>query len=229
MRKIQKLLIGMFFGGVLLGGIGTGIALVEYSSFAYAGEKKIGEENLVTKDFDYSFDPARGKISVGCGWWEYEQYGSHIETDETVPQGMIRYAITYNDRTTQPYLIYDERLETEDDSFDPEGAADAAELANIDEGTDAGGTEYEGSLYDREAEITVADEEKAKKEERIQGHLDVGIRNIVSDFALWMECKDAVLKDLKQRRISSYDVAYITDIKIKVNPETMPYLLDETR
>lgn len=189
MRKIQKLLIGIFFGGVLLGGIGTGIALVEYSSFAYAGETKIGDENLVTRDFDYKFDTAKGKIAVGCGWWKYEQYGSRVETDEAVPQGTIRYAITYNDRTTQPYLVYDEAPEAE--------------------------------------EVTV--EGSGEEQEIIQGRLDVGIRNIVSDFALWMECKDIVLKDLKQRRIASYDVAYITDIKIKVNPETMPYLLDETR
>ena len=38
MRKVQKILIGTLLGGVLLGGIGTGVALVEYSSFAYAGK-----------------------------------------------------------------------------------------------------------------------------------------------------------------------------------------------
>lgn len=197
MRKIQKILIGLFFGGVLLGGVGTGIALVEYSSFAYAGETKIGEENLVTRDFDYKFDPAKGKIAVKCGWWEYEQYGSSVETDEAVPEGTIRYAITYNDKTTQPYLVYDESPEAE--------------------------------------EVTMEDSEEGQEKQQeetkelIQGHLDVGIRNMVNDFALWMECKDTVLRDLKQRRIASYDVAYITDIKIKVNPETMPYVLDETR
>ena len=42
MRRIQKILFGTFLGGVLLCGVGAGTALVEYSSFTYAGEKKIG-------------------------------------------------------------------------------------------------------------------------------------------------------------------------------------------
>lgn len=44
MRRIQKILFGTFLGGVLLCGVGAGTALVEYSSFTYAGEKKIGWE-----------------------------------------------------------------------------------------------------------------------------------------------------------------------------------------
>ena len=38
MRRIQKILFGTFLGGVLLCGVGAGTALVEYSSFTYAGE-----------------------------------------------------------------------------------------------------------------------------------------------------------------------------------------------
>lgn len=181
MRKIQKLLIGIFLGGVLLSGVGTGIALAEYSSFTYAGEKRIGEENLVTRDFDHKFDPELGKIAVRCGWWSDDASKSCLEADENVPQGTIRYTITYNDRTAQPYLIYD----------------DASEYSDA-------------------------------PEHDVQGFLDVGIESLGSDFALWMECKDEVLKDLKQHRIASYHTEYITDIKIKANPATMEYLLDET-
>lgn len=188
MRKIQKILIGIFFGGVLLGGIGTGIALVEYSSFSYAGEKKIGSEHVITRDFDYSFDPEYGKIAVGCSWPGDPHPGSRLETDARVPQNTIRYTITYNDKTTQPYLICDEI---------------PAEDRTMEDG-----------------------EETAKQ--MVQGVLDVGTRSVVHDFALWMECKDEVLKDLKQRRIASYEAEYITDIRIKVNPETMQNLLDET-
>ena len=32
MRNVQKILIGVFVAGVVLGGIGTGIALEEFSS-----------------------------------------------------------------------------------------------------------------------------------------------------------------------------------------------------
>ena len=53
MRRIQMILAGVFLGGVILGGVGTGIALVEYSSLSYGGEHLIGEENLVTRYFDF--------------------------------------------------------------------------------------------------------------------------------------------------------------------------------
>ena len=39
-----------------------------------------------------------------------------------------------------------------------------------------------------------------------------------------MENKDRILEELKQGKISSYSMAYITDVKIKVNPETVPYI-----
>ncbi len=191
MRKIQKILIGGFLVGVLLGGIGTGMAFVEYSSLAYAGEQKIGAENLVTRSFDHIFQPESGKVIVDCAWWVYERaYGSCIEADDTVPEGTIRYEITYNEEAASPFLVYEE-LEP-DEAGDPDSAD-----------TSAG-------------------------QESVQGRLDVGMRNSVNDFEMWMICKDMVLGDLKQRRISSYDMAYITDIRIKINPATMPYVIDET-
>ena len=55
MRRIQKILAGVFFGGVLLCGIGAGVAFVEFSSFEYGGEKQIGSDVLVTEAFDFAF------------------------------------------------------------------------------------------------------------------------------------------------------------------------------
>ena len=48
MRRIQKIMTGIFLGGVLLGGIGTGTAMVEYATLSYGGERLVGEEYLVT-------------------------------------------------------------------------------------------------------------------------------------------------------------------------------------
>ena len=188
MRRIQKLLIGVFLGGVLLGGIGTGVALVEYSSLTYGGEKQIGAKNLVTKDFDFSFEPEKGKLAVNCGWWDYESRRTPVETDGSIPPGTVRYEVTYNEKLAQPYLIYDEIPMPEENSG-PQPSDEAAD--------------------------------------RVQGRLDVGMRRTASDFALWMECKDEVLSELKQRRISSYDVAYITDVKVRVHPDTLPYVIDD--
>lgn len=72
MRRIQKILFGTFLGGVLLCGVGAGTALVEYSSFTYAGEKKIGWEDLETKNLDFSFDRQKGSLIVDTGFWDGE-------------------------------------------------------------------------------------------------------------------------------------------------------------
>ena len=44
------------------------------------------------------------------------------------------------------------------------------------------------------------------------------------DFAVFMENKDRILEELKQGKVSSYNMAYVRDVKIKVNPETVPYI-----
>lgn len=43
------------------------------------------------------------------------------------------------------------------------------------------------------------------------------------DLEIFFENKDRFLEDLKQGIISSYEVAYVTDVKIKVNPKTKNY------
>lgn len=64
MRNVQKVLTGIFLSGILIGGVGTGIAMVEYSSLVYGGEKLIGEESLVTRNLDYQFEPDGGTLEL---------------------------------------------------------------------------------------------------------------------------------------------------------------------
>lgn len=45
-----------------------------------------------------------------------------------------------------------------------------------------------------------------------------------NQFKLFMEAKDRVLKDLKDKKISSYRVKYFEEIKISMNPKTMKYV-----
>ena len=47
MRNVQKVLTGIFLSGILIGGVGTGIAMVEYSSLVYGGEKLIPNFGLI--------------------------------------------------------------------------------------------------------------------------------------------------------------------------------------
>lgn len=199
MRRIQKFFIGMFLGGVLLGGIGSGIAFVEYSSFGYAGKKLVGTEDLVTREFDYSFDPSQGKVAVSNDYYDIgSRFGDKLlESDETVPEGIIRYEVTFNEKTIRPFLAFEESQEPEEKE-----AADGPQ--------------------------TEAFPQDPGESEHLQGRLRLCASHIDNEFGLWMECKDELLAELKQKKISDYDVAYITNIRIRVNPATLPYLVDET-
>ena len=75
MRNIQKKLLGMFAGGVLLTGIGTGIALVEYSTLSYGGHKIIGEDNLVTDTFIYELEDIGNEVVLLEG---FDYNASHV-------------------------------------------------------------------------------------------------------------------------------------------------------
>jgi len=210
MRKIQKILIGIFSGGVLLGGVGTGIALVEGSALAYGGEKMIGSENLVVRELEHTFDPQKGKIEIERNRMGYRNKKNLVETDEAVPENVIRYVVTYNEETARPYLEYCDFSDDENVTDDEPG--EFGEAAGSD------GAKEEETGADAQSDP-------------IQGFLELNVdyygSSASSDFALWMKCKDEVLSELKQRKISTYEVAYITDVKIKVNPETLKYIVDE--
>lgn len=245
MRKIQKILIGVFIGGVLMGGIGTGIAFVEYSSFAYAGEKTIGGENLVTRQFDHTFDPARGRITVDAGW-TWEEYGScQLIADESVPENVIRYEVTYNEKAVRPYLIYDEfetedgEGESEEDEFEitwgegmettdiPDQILDQAPDQIPDQTLDQTPDQIPDQIPDQtsdEIPDQIPGEDPNQIPDQIQGRVFLGSRYISNDFAVWMECKDDFLQELKQKKISYYTQIHLTDVKIKVNPATLPYV-----
>lgn len=171
MRKIQKILIGTFLGGVLLTGVGTGVAMVEYSSLAYAGVKQIGEENLVTRELDFKLEEDMEKITLVRSYWNGGKKDIKVEEDETVPVGVVRYAVTYNPETADAALEF--------------------EIDGVNEG---------------------------------HGYLYLQTEYYGDDFAMFMESKDRILEELKEKKISSYHVAYITGVTIKVNPETIPRL-----
>lgn len=186
MRRIQKILLGTFLGGVLLCGVGAGTALVEYSSFTYAGEKKIGWEDLETKNLDFSFDRQKGSLIVDTGFWG-RRVSDGIEADPAVPEGIIRYEVTYNKKRVEPFLEFYEFLEGP-------GAEDPG-----------------GERRTRQR----------KDGREPQGHLSSWPPARGGDLEIFMECKDEFLKEVKEKRISSYEPAYITEVRILVNPADM--------
>lgn len=233
MRRVQKVLSGIFLGGVLLGGIGTGVALVEYSSLAYAGEKRLGEENLVTRKLDYSIAPEEEEVWLIKSYWDE----AAVEADASVPEGIIRYEITYDEKRVKPILNYEEDTDREEEfSREEEGGLEGTKAEGVVEAEEGilESTETEpeagkGAQAEpgagKDAQGKAGTEESVKKEpdkRRRKTLLHLNIRYTSSDFAVWMACKDEILTELKKRRIFSYDMTPVTELKIKVNPRTMP-------
>lgn len=238
MRKIQKIMAGIFLGGVLLGGIGTGMALVEYSSLTYTGKKVIGQENLVVRELDYTFVPGQEQVTIVKN---YLMRDAVLETDDAVPEGTIRYVVTYNEKTVRPSLSFweeepeaweDEEIQESDwpEEDYEEAAGDGTEIREL-QGEDLGGGEVQGvDLGDGQPEggevqgddsengQSEADESENGQQKPKRIGLCLDMNYISSDFSLLMESKDEILAGLKEKKIFDYQVAYITDVRILVNP-----------
>ena len=223
MRKIQKILLGSFLTGVLICGVGAGTAIGEYSSLTYLGERTLGEENLVTENFDYTFDPELGAIRLHPSWYGGRET-AEVQTDDLVPENVIRYEITYLPETIEPELIF--RPGKAEEIFSEETVAEETET----EESEVGETEREAF----ETKETEAGEEKAPSESRDgnSGRLKPQIQGDLlletwyqGDMGIWMEAKDQILADLKDGKIAGYQVPHIKEITIKVNPATAPYVI----
>lgn len=104
MRNIQKVLLGFFAGGILLTGIGTGIALVEYSTLNYGGHKIIGEENLVTNTFTYDWNEKQHQVVLLEGFDYHASKVTEVIEDPEIPENEIQYEVTYNENRVHPYI-----------------------------------------------------------------------------------------------------------------------------
>lgn len=251
MRKIQKILLGSFLTGVLICGVGAGTAIGEYSSLTYLGERTLGEEKLVTENFDYTFDPELGAIRLHPSWYGGRET-AEVQTDDSVPENVIRYEITYLPETIEPELIFrpgkaEEIFSEEIVTGESEAEAVLAEKseteAAVTETAETGESEAEAAATEEseaeaaeteesETEETVAKEEETGEEKESSEILKPQIQGDLlletwyqGDMGIWMEAKDQILADLKDGKIAGYQVPHIKEITIKVNPATEPYVI----
>ncbi len=116
-RGIVKIVVVVCLAfGVVLGGIGTGIGFVEFSSFTYGGEKSLfKEEKTVTRVTTNVPLGNIGRIELeniydGHDWIEPE-----VVFDATIPQGQICYEIVNNQKDisymADSYITYEEEYE----------------------------------------------------------------------------------------------------------------------
>lgn len=119
MRRSQKILLGIFFAGVLLCGVGTGVAIGEYASMTYLGERQLGAELQETKNLDYTFDPALGVLQVRPFYSGYH-WGSQaeIKEDPAVPENTVRFEVTYIPETMDLFVREELRDDISEQSQD---------------------------------------------------------------------------------------------------------------
>lgn len=103
MRK--KILLGVFLMGILLVGIGTGIAFGEYSSFSYVGETVIGQDGAS------EVETLECSISLGEKKTRILDYAMHDDScslveDKTLKDGQVRIEVVYNPDYVVPHIDY---------------------------------------------------------------------------------------------------------------------------
>ena len=81
MTRLHKITIGIFCGGILLSGIGAGVAFGEFSGLAYGGAEVVGKTDIVTRDISKEIDPEQGVWNID-GYWDT---APDVEADESIP------------------------------------------------------------------------------------------------------------------------------------------------
>lgn len=115
-KNYRKILLLILAIGVLLCGIGTGVAISEYSSFEYLGEKTVGGDELKTDTLEetlYRGENGDAKVNV-------RSYGSDgqemtLETSKKVPKDQIQFVVEYNSENVQDIHIDKEEYMEYDD------------------------------------------------------------------------------------------------------------------
>lgn len=101
---------GIAFGiGVLLCGLGCGIAFAQYSGFDYAGERVIGENNIVSETVEESIDSDSKLIIYPVGRYGFIK----ANADDTVPADKIKFDVEYNSEEINLRVDKEEREKSE--------------------------------------------------------------------------------------------------------------------
>lgn len=198
MRKIYKIIGSMLIIGVLIAGIGSGVAFAEYSAFEYGGESFLEGSERFTKVLKYKVSAngdtsktmERSEETTEVSFKETEQgdEASNTVEDKDVKEKKILNIALYN-----LYTVVE----------DPSVPKDMVYFE----------ISYLSDNQDVKPEIIT--QYLTETEEFI--HVDCGFQ--YSDFRDLIRAKDLILSDLKNHKISDYQMDKIENIEIQVNPE----------
>ena len=114
MSRRYKITIVAFCLGVLLCGIGTGIAFTEFSALTYGGTQILGEPDITTRNYDVEFEPGEDAWRIVGTAGFYRNGNMNIYEDSSVPVNTVRFCVTYNVKRIEPFTylnIDDKRIE----------------------------------------------------------------------------------------------------------------------
>ncbi len=112
MSRQHKITIVVFCIGVLLFGIGVGVAFTEFGGLTYGGTEILGETDMKTENLDVAFEPEDEVWNIwGTRSWHRGYYGGtndmDIRTDSSVPPDTVRFCVTYNASRVEPFASLD--------------------------------------------------------------------------------------------------------------------------
>lgn len=96
-KTFRLTMLGLLCGGLLMIGIGAGVAFAEYSSFTYAGQRVPGQAQVQTQSFTAAVDPEAERITVsswGPGLYQMSEV-ARIEVSEELEPGTVQLDLQY--------------------------------------------------------------------------------------------------------------------------------------
>lgn len=104
MSRLHKRLILVFCLGVLLCGVGAGVAFTEFGALNYGGKQILGDPDIRTENFDVKFEVEKEERKVWC----VRTNDLNIRVDNSVPENTVRFCVTYNADRIEPYAYWTE-------------------------------------------------------------------------------------------------------------------------
>ena len=108
MSRLHKISIIVFCFGVLLSGIGAGVAFMEFGGYTYGGKYILGEPDMRTDLIDVAFEPEEEALDIFGVIGSYNRRSTRIETDRSVPKNTARFCVTYNAKRVEPFAWLEE-------------------------------------------------------------------------------------------------------------------------
>lgn len=231
MRKIYKVIGSMLAAGVLVAGIGSGVAFAEYSSFEYGGEAMLEGSEHFTKTVEYKVSEKTDILNVMTDVHDNYYHCYTVVEDDAVSkdriQVMVSYLSDYKEVVpkVQEVQIQGEDSENMDESIDTESTESLEETTeSMNAGTTT--TEFMDVESEQEEETTESTQvesktlqEKSKNLDKAYEYIYVDCDYKYDDFRNIMRAKDRVLSDLKNHKLSDYQLDRVEKIEIHVNPK----------